>query len=404
MTVPVEKVEIGFDLTFSGAADFFTLDDALRGQLDGSYTLGGLQYIDVTSRVRNFAIARGRSSLFSQFPAGQASIEFNNHDRAFDPLYTASPYYGNILPRREIRITSGGVVQFTGWIEDWDLTYTPDGNSVVVATANDATSILAGNTLSAGTPTAELTGSRVDYVLDAINWSTEQRAIDAGRASLGAQPITANENALNYLQQVASSDPGLLFISKSGSVTFDDRSTTPTSESLVVLGGTGIPVQGIQVVYGTENLYNEIVLGRNGGGTATAQDAASVESYGARNYTQTGLLLSTDAQLVELAVVYAQRYSTPEYRFETVEVGLHKLDAAEQAQMLGLELGSICKVIFTPNNIGDPIEQFLQVIRIKHSVLPQTHFMELGFQALDYAALVLDDPEFGKLDTYSLSW
>lgn len=404
MTVPVEKVEIGFDLTFSGAADFFTLDDALRGQLDGSYTLGGLQYVDVTSRVRNFAVARGRSSLFNQFPAGQASIEFNNHDRAFDPLYTASPYYGNILPRREIRITSGGIVQFTGWVEDWDLTYTPDGNSVVVATANDAISILAGNTLSAGTPTAQLTGSRVDYVLDAINWSTEQRAIDTGRATLGTQPIEANENALNYLQKVASSDPGLLFISKNGSVTFDDRSTTPTSDSLVVLGGTGIPVQSIQVVYGTENLYNEIVLGRTSGGTATAQDAESINSYGARNYTETGLLLSTDAQLAELAVVYAQRYSTPEYRFETVEVGLHKLDEAEQAQMLALELGSICKVIFTPNNIGDPIEQFLQVIRIKHSVLPQSHFMELGFQALDYAALVLDDPEFGKLDTYSLSW
>lgn len=404
MTVPVEKVEIGFDLTFSGAADFFTLDDALRGQLDGSYKLGGLQYVDVTSRVRNFAVARGRSSLFSQFPAGQASIEFNNHDRAFDPLYTASPYYGNILPRREIRITSGGIVQFTGWVEDWDLTYTPDGNSVVVATANDAISILAGNTLSAGTPTAQLTGSRVDYVLDAINWSTEQRAIDAGRATLGTQPIVANENALNYLQKVASSDPGLLFISKNGSVTFDDRSTTPTSDSLVVLGGTGIPVQSIQVVYGTENLYNEIVLGRTSGGTATAQDATSINSYGARNYTETGLLLSTDAQLAELAVVYAQRYSTPEYRFETVEVGLHKLDAAEQAQMLALELGSICKVIFTPNNIGDPIQQFLQVIRIKHSVLPQSHFMELGFQALDYAALVLDDPEFGKLDAYSLSW
>lgn len=404
MTVPVEKVEIGFDLTFSGAADFFTLDDALRGQLDGSYKLGGLQYVDVTSRVRNFAVARGRSSLFSQFPAGQASIEFNNHDRAFDPLYTASPYYGNILPRREIRITSGGIVQFTGWVEDWDLTYTPDGNSVVVATANDAISILAGNTLSAGTPTAQLTGSRVDYVLDAINWSTEQRAIDAGRATLGTQPIVANENALNYLQKVASSDPGLLFISKNGSVTFDDRSTTPTSDSLVVLGGTGIPVQSIQVVYGTENLYNEIVLGRTSGGTATAQDATSINNYGARNYTETGLLLSTDAQLAELAVVYAQRYSTPEYRFETVEVGLHKLDAAEQAQMLALELGSICKVIFTPNNIGDPIQQFLQVIRIKHSVLPQSHFMELGFQALDYAALVLDDPEFGKLDAYSLSW
>ena len=101
----------------------------------------------------------------------------------------------------------------------------------------------------------------------------------------------ANENALNYLQKVSSSEPGLLFISKDGSVTFDDRSATPTSDSLIQLGGTGIPVQGIQVVYGAENLYNEITLSRSGGGTATAQDAASISSYGPRNYTETGLLL-----------------------------------------------------------------------------------------------------------------
>jgi hypothetical protein len=404
MTMPIEKVEIGFDLTFSGAGNFFTLDDAIRGELDGSYPLAGLQYIDVTSRVRNFAIGRGRSSLFSQFPAGQASIEFNNHDRAFDPLYTASPYYGNILPRREIRVTSNGIIQFTGWIDDWDLTYSVSGDSIVVATAYDATSIFSGNTLSAGTPTAQLTGARVEAILNDINWSPEQRSIDIGHATVGDQAIEADQNALLYLQKIAAAEPGLLFVSKDGSITFEDRHTTATSDSLVVLGGTGIPVSDIQVVYGSENLYNEIVLGREGGGTATAQDLASIENYGLRNYTETGILLSSDEQILDLSVVYAQRYSTPEYRFESVEIGLHKLNESQQASILGLDMGSICKVIFTPNNIGDPIEQFLQVIRIKHSVLPQTHFIEIGFQALDYAALVLDDPEFGKLDTYSLSW
>jgi len=100
----------------------------------------------------------------------------------------------------------------------------------------------------------------------------------------------------------------------------------------------------------------------------------------------------------------AQRYSQPEYRFKALEVAVHKLSEAEQAEVLDLELGSICKVTFTPNNIGDPIERFVQVISINHTVNTQTHFIELGFEGLDYAALVLDDAEFGKLDSYSLSW
>ena len=405
MALPVEKVEVGFDVSFSGAGNFLTLDDAVKGKLDdASYPLAGLQFIDVTSRVRNFSIGRGRSSLFSQFPAGQASIEFNNHDRAFDPLYSASPFAGNIIPRREIRITTGTAVQFVGWIDDWNLTYAPNGDSVVEAVCYDATGIISGQTLALGTPTEELSGARITDVLDQINWSPELRNIDTGQATLSTAEIAENTNAMTYLQNVGASEPGLVFIGKEGRVQFRDRLTTPTSASLVEFGGTAIPFTNLSVVYGSENLYNEIRVSRTGGGTATAQDPQSISDYGLRNYSQDGLLLSSDDQLIDLALFFAERFSQPEYRFDALEVALHKLEPADQNQVLSAEIGSIAKVTFTPNGIGDAIERFVQVIRISHAVNTQTHFVEFGFQALDYAALVLDDAEFGKLDTYSLSW
>jgi hypothetical protein len=146
------------------------------------------------------------------------------------------------------------------------------------------------------------------------------------------------------------------------------------------------------------------VVSRAGGGTAIASDTDSQGQYGIRNLTQDGLLFADDSQSVELAVVYASRYSEPEYRFDQIEVALHNLEQAELDDMTGLELGSIVKISFTPNNIGDAIERYLEIIRIDHTVQPQVHYMTLGFQAIDYASLVLDDPEFGKLDTYSLSW
>jgi hypothetical protein len=405
MGMPSEKVEVGFDISFSGAGNFFTLDDPVRGELDAvGFPLGGLQFIEGTDRVRDFAEARGRSNLFTAFPTGQLNVSFNNHDRAFDPLYADSPFVGNLIPRREIRVTTADKIQYSGWIDDWNLSYLPNGDSVVEAIAYDATSIISGQTLAAGTPTPQKTGARINAILDEINWAEELRNIDTGVADLSNADIEANSNAMNYLQSVAASEPGLVFVGKEGRITFIDRLTTPTSGSLVQFGGTGVPFTSIEVVYGSENLYNEVTLGRVNGGTATAQDLTSVGNYGLRNLTQTGLLLDSDTALAELALVLAQRFSEPEYRFASIEVALHKLEADEQNALLDIELGSISKVVFTPNNIGDPIERFVQVINISHEVNTQTHFVEFGFQSVDYASLVLDDAEFGKLDLYSLSW
>lgn len=406
MTTIATKVELGFDLA-AGVGPFLTLDDPVSGKLDDpEWTLGGTIFYDVTEYVKSVVVNRGRSSLFSNFPAGNATVAFNNHNRYFDPLYTSSPFAGNIVPKREVRISAGTVIQFSGWVDDWNLTYAPNGDSVADAVAYDATGLLANRTLSASTPTVQTTGARIDTILSSadVDWSTSLRAIDTGQATLSAYPIEANANALAYLQTVASSEPGNLFIDKTGKVTFQDRTKAPTSTGLTIFGGTGIPFQNLEVVYGSENLYNEIVISRQGGGTAVVQDIDSIAEYGISNLTISNLLLSSDAQSVDLALIYAQQYSQPEYRFNALEVAMHKLDMAEQQEIADLEIGSICKVTFTPNGIGDPIERYVEVIRLEQTMTPETYFVTLGFQSLDYASLVLDDAEFGKLDTYSLSW
>jgi hypothetical protein len=405
MSMPIEKVEVGFDTSFSGAGNFFTLDDSTKGQLNNTgFPLAGLQFIDVTDRVRNFAISRGKSSLFASFPAGQLNVEFNNHDRAFDPLYAQSPFVGNIVPRREIRVTTADEVQYTGWIDDWSYSYLPNGDSVAEAIAYDATSIIANQVLSAGTPTAQKTGARITSILNQINWSPESRAIDTGEANLSTFPIEENTNVVTYLQQVAASEPGLIFVSKNGKITFIDRSQTPTSETVVQFGGTGVPFQNLEVSYGSDNLYNQIIIAREGGGTATASDPQSIEDYGLRVLSASSVLLATNDDLIDLALILAQQYSQPEYRFSSLEVALHKLDPEEQAEVLSLDLGGIARVTFTPNGLGDPIQRFVQVISIDHTVNTDRHFVEFGFQSVEYAYLVLDDAEFGKLDSYSLSW
>ena len=402
MAIPTPKVEIGFDLTDSPIGPFFRLDDPTQGRLDNTeYRLGGTIFYDVTDRVKSFSVSRGKPRRFSSFPAGQAVVEFNNHDRAFDPTYANSPFAGNIIPRREIRVTSGSAIQFTGWVEDWNLAYTPDGNSIADAEALDATTILAKQFLTAGTPTTQLTGARINAALSdaAVNWSTELRDIESGSVLAGSQAIDENTNVLQYLQGIAATEAGLLFVDKQGRVAFRNRQQAPSSSSLVVFDqDNGIPYVAIGIVYGSELLFNRVVIANVGGGTAVATDTVSSKTYGARELVQTDLLGATDQQSVDLAVYYADLYSQPEYRVEALEINMHDLSTAEQAQVLGLEIGDVCEVVFTPNGIGDPIEKYIQVIKIDHTVNPTFHKTTLGFQEIKYLYLVLDDAEFGKLD------
>lgn len=407
MAIPTLKVEIGFDLTDNPIAPFFRLDDDVQGRLDNDvYRLAGTLFYDVTDYVISVDLQRGKSAILSEFAPGECSVEFTNHTRVFDPLYTASPFYPEIVPRREIRVTSGGELVFSGWIEDWDLGYQPTGDSVAVAKAIDTLSIIGNQTLDAFTPSVEKAGARINSVLDRpeINWPSTLRDIDTGSVDLAANPVSADNNALQYLQNVAASDPGYVFVARDGKFAFRDRRKAPTSQNLVQLGEGGIPIGALEVVYGSELLFNRVTVSKQSGGTAIASDVASQNSYGIRDLTISDLQLQNDADLIDIALGYASQFSQPEYRFDSVSVALEKLTPAEQAQILGLEIGDICQISFTPNGIAPQIVRYLEVREINHNISVEAHRVDLGFDETRYAPLVLDDAVFGKLDVGTLSW
>lgn len=405
MSIPTPKVEVGFDLTDSPIAPFFRLGDDEAGRLDNTdFKLGGDVFIDVTDRVRNVNINRGRPNILSNFPAGEVQVEFNNHDRAFDPLYLDSPFAGNIVPRREIRISSNERIVFTGFIEDWNLDYTPDGNSTVTAVGYDAFYIIAGQTLGAFTPSVETADQRINTILSraGVNWANELRDLEVSTQNMGAYPIEAETNALQYMQRIAESEPGNLFIDKSGKVAFTNRLTTPSEADFVIFGIDNVGFDNLRVVFGAENLFNEIVITRQSGGTAIASDITSQGEYGVRTLDITDLLVETDQQIADIAVDFAVRFSQPEYRFESLEVDLHKFDTALQTKILNLEIGSVAQVQFLPNGIAPTIDKFVEVINIAHTIEADTHFVTFGFKELLNVPFVLDDTVFGKLDVGTL--
>ena len=403
MSQPVQKVELGFDILSSGLGPYFILDDPIKGKLNNTeYLLAGVLFFDVTNLVQSVAIQRGKNRQLDQFDSGLANIVFNNNDRTFDPEYALSPYAGQIVPKRQVRISSGGIVQFAGLVDDWNLTYQPNGDSTASAACSDATSSFATQTIATRTNSVQKSGERINAILDLpeINWPSTLRDVDTGLMTLGADTIADNTNALSYLRLVERSEPGAFFIGKSGNVIFRDRIAAPTSQGVTLADdGTGIRYQSLKVQYGSELLANEIVVSSEiTSYEVTALDLESIDTYGIFNLTRTGLLINDNGDVDDLADFYANKYSQPEYRFESVEILLDELTDQEQNNLLGLEIGDVVEIKFTPNGIAPAISKYAEIIRIDNSIDLDNHIMSLGFSTLDFALLVLDDAQFGKLD------
>lgn len=400
MSLPNPQVFVGFDLTDTGVGPFAVLDDPVRGILDNEeYVLAGTIFINITDRVKKINIGRGKPRDFGNFTAGAANVEFNNHDRAFDPLYEQSPYYGNIVPRREILITADGITQFRGWIEDWDLNYLPNGDSIVTAKAVDSLSVLATQALPETATSVELSGSRVTEILDTptVNWALSERSVAPGQELIGNYTIQPGTNVLTYLQSVSNAEVGDLYISRDGILTYKDRHKTPAGTTPVTFGNGGLPFANLAVVYGSELLYNSLNVSRFSGGTVTVTDIESQNLYGTRDLIISDLLVANDSQLTDIGLIYAKQYSQPEYRFESLDVSVNKLDEEEREKLLSLDLSSVVKITFTPNNIGDPIERYVEVIRIDHFITPNNHVVTLGFAATTNNYFRLSDAAFGRL-------
>jgi len=399
---PNLTVEIEVDEN-SNLQPFFTLDDATSGVLDNtSYTLGGLTFFDVSQYVAGVSVARGVSRELDRFTSGQATVALKNDTRLFDPLNTASPYSEQLLPHRQLRIKANGTAVYLGIVADWNLQYDLTGNNLSVANCVDKFRLLSQQYISEQYFPQELPGSRMTRVLDLpeVVWSATERDIDTGHVLLAAGTVANATNVLEYLTTVASTEDGNFFIGPNGYATLQDGLTGPSSINIVTFSseGDGVPFTDIDIVYGSELLYNQIdITSVPLGVTVSAEDLDSQALYGITNLSKDNLLQASLDDVTSLAVTLLNRYNEPEYRFERIGVDITELAGTVQTALLNLDLTDASYIRFQPNNIGDVINKYAQIIGIKHNVDSKRHKMEFNFRTLDYAPFVLDDTVFGTL-------
>lgn len=412
MTVPVINAVINFS-TGPSFAQAMIIDEGILGTnvlADSSAVI-----VDVSSQVDRVEIIRGRNAQADQFQTGQLSLRIVDQNGDFNPQNPSSPYYELLDPMRKVLIsgTYAGITypMFSGFITSYTTTTPQNATDVVYTTisAVDAFRLAQNAQIStvAGATAGDLSGTRINQILDQIEWPESMRDVDAGLTTMQADPGTAR-TSLAALQTVTTSEYGAFYVDASGSFVFQDR--TVTTESIAATptvfndNGTDIPYANAVWRLDDTLVYNQATVTRTGGTPQVASNAASIAKYFVHSYNQQDLLMETDAVALDYAQAYVASRAETSIRCDAIELDLYSPDYSAGITA-ALELDYFDPVTITTNQPGaSTLTKTLQIFGVKHYVTPNT--WRTTFTTLEPVidGFILDSTLYGVLGTNVLSY
>ena len=371
--------------------------------------------VDVSAQVDRVEIARGRNAQADQFQTGTLSLRIVDQNGDFNPMNTSGPYYGLLDPMRKVTISGTSAVgtypMFSGYITGYSTTTPLNAVDVVYTTitAVDAFRLASMAQISTvtGATAGDLSGTRVNQILDQIAWPVSQRDIDAGLTTLQADPGTAR-TSLAALQTVELSEYGALYIDAGGSFVFQDRDLTASSVAATPTvfneDGTGIKYSNALWILNDVLVYNSAQVSRAGGSVQTAINQDSIDLYFLHSYNQQNLLMQTDAVALNYAQAYIASRAATSIRCDAITLDLNTPDyAAGIAAALGLDYFDPVTITTTQPGSSSLTATF-QIFGVAHTVTPNS--WKTTFTTLEpiIDSFILDSALYGILDTNVLSY
>lgn len=253
----------------------------------------------------------------------------------------------------------------------------------------------------------QLTGERVNQILDWVDWPAADRDIDTGRTT--CQSADLGGNAWDYLNTIAETENGAVFVDGEGRVVFQDRTHyLKQSASRFTFGdggGTEIGFSDFEPNFGEEQVTNEARISRLGGVVRTAANSTSVTDFGPHGLSREGLLHDSDQESQDHADYTVAVYGEPEYRIDKIVAPLQRNSTAG-FPVLGLSLQDRVTVTFNPPGGGAEISQVSLVEGISHAVTPKTWRTEFWLSAAraEPDFLILNSTVQGHLNTDRLGY
>jgi hypothetical protein len=280
MTVPVINAVINF-----GTGPSFAQAMILgTGILDTNILADSAALVvDVSNLINRIETNRGRTALSDSFQTGSLTLRIVDQNGDFNPQNTSSPYFTYLTPMKKVQIsaTYNSVTYpiFSGFITSYVTTY-PDNSgfdelAITTIQAVDAFRLaqLAQISTVTGASAGDLSGTRINEILDEIDWPSTMRDVDAGLTTLQADPGT-NRTALQALETVAQSEYGALYVDANGEFVFQDRSVTASSiggtPTVFADDGSGIDYFDATWVLNDVLIFNKATITRAGGSPQVA--------------------------------------------------------------------------------------------------------------------------------------
>ena len=412
MAVPVINVVINFS-TGPSFAQAMILDTGILGTNVLSDSSGII--VDVSNQVDSINTSRGRNAQADQFQTGQLSLRIVDQNGDFNPQNTSSPYYGYLSPMRKVQITATylgttyGI--FSGFITGYSTT-TPKFTGDIVyttITAVDAFRLAQNAQISTvtGATAGQLSGTRINKILDQIGWPATMRDIDAGLTTMQVDPGTPR-TALEAMQKVEISEYGSLYVDASGSFVFQDRAYTTSSvyKTPVVFNDDGTGIEYFNAVWLLNDVlvYNSAQITRTGGTTQNAINQASIDKYFVHSYNQQDLLMETDAIALDYAQAYVASRAETSTRCDAITLDLYTNDY-NAGIIAALDLEFFDPVTITTTQPGSStLTKTLQVFGVAHSITPNSWKTQFTTLEPIIDGFILDSTLYGILDTSVLAY
>lgn len=381
MAVPTVNAVINFS-TGPSFAQALLLDSGILGTnvlADSAAVI-----VDVSNQIDRIETKRGRNALADQFQTGSMTLRIVDQNGDFNPQNPASPYYELLTPMKKVQITATylGVTYplFSGFITSYVTTYPKeDANAVAYTTIQAVDALRLANNAQistvAGATAGDLSGTRVNQILDQINWPESMRDVDAGLTTLQNDPGTTR-TSLAALFTVSDSEYGALYVDASGSFVFQDRDVTVGSigltPTLFADNGTGITYVNAAWILNDVLVFNKATVTRSGGTAQVATNQPSIDKYFLHSYYLDNLLMQTDAVALEYAQAYVASRAETSIRCDAIELDLYTPDYTA-GTIAALELDFFDPItVLTTQPGGSTIEKTLQIFGVAYSITPNS--------------------------------
>jgi len=415
------EVDIGF------SPDAFRLDSATKGTLDGPGVLDGTTaYASITDGVLNCSIMRGRRDPDDPFSTGTMTFTLDDTlaDGVFGPFDESSPYYDDIAdvpglaPGRLVRLTrydnaNNPELLFVGFIVNYNYNFELGGSNTVTVYCADNLYRLAQTFLTGHNPTKELTGARVNAILDRTEVaypSGAARSIATGTVELGgssAYAISEGTNVKAYLDDITrTAERGRIYVDREGTLVSEDRIGNTLSAPVATFNdnGTGIPYQKLGITFAAEDIVNRVAVTPLGGTQQVEENLASQAKYFIKSLYIDNSLLHDNGAADTLATYLL--YPEPDYRFNSVESFYGRLTATERDTLAIIDIGDtvLIKKKVPIGGVSTTREQELAIEGLEHRITFAGGMISRFYTSPTniVTALILDDAVDGILDTNAL--